>query len=105
MNKYRAQKVSVGGFNFDSKSEARRWGELKLMQSAHEIENIEVHPRYEIYVAGIHICGYIADFRYLDRRTGDTVIEDVKGVKTPAYILKKKLMRAVHGIEVREVKA
>lgn len=38
----------MDGFSFDSKSEARRWEELKLMQSAHEIENLEVHPQYEI---------------------------------------------------------
>ena len=45
---------------------------------------------------------YIADFRYKDHE-GETVVEDTKGVKTPVWIIKRKLMLRVHGIRIREV--
>ena len=48
-------------------------------------------------------CAYYADFTYIDKRTGETVVEDVKGVRTPEYKLKRKLMLYVHGIKIKEV--
>ena len=46
-------------------------------------------------------CSYIADFVYMER--GEKVVEDVKGVKTKDYIIKRKLMLFIHGIKVREI--
>lgn len=48
-------------------------------------------------------CFYVADFVYVDNATGETVVEDVKGVRTKDYIIKRKLMLWVHGIRIKEV--
>ena len=47
-------------------------------------------------------CRYVADFVYTDRATGQTVVEDTKGVRTKEYIIKRKLMLHVHGIRIKE---
>ena len=100
--KYGNVRVTVDGHNFDSKREARRYGELKLLQKAGKISALEVHPRYDIHVNDEKVCAYVADFAY---KTFDgKVVEDVKGVRTAIYRLKKKLMFAVHGIAIAEVK-
>jgi hypothetical protein len=103
MNKYRNIKTTVDGFVFDSKKEAARYQELKLMLRAGEIDCLDLQPKFVINVNEQRICTYIADFQYDDLRNDKTVVEDAKGVLTPAYRLKKKLMKAVHGIEVQEV--
>ena len=108
MNKYRAKKATVDWIRFDSQAEARRYGELKLMQRAKEITDLGVHPRFNLVVAGMQIAIYVADFRYYDFRAGKMVYEDVKSpitAKLPEYIIKKKLMRALYGIEIKEVRA
>ena len=104
-NKYRAVKVQDDGKTFDSKREHRRYCELKNLEFGGEIERLEVHPRYDLTVLGMKIGVYTADFRYLDRRSGETIVEDVKAPpsRTEAYQLRKKLMKAVHGIEIVEV--
>ena len=105
-NKYNAKKVKLDGFTFDSKAEARRYGELKLLQKAGKISKLDVHPKISIHVNDKFVCNYIADFNYYDQeRRGKNVYEDVKGVKTPVYNLKKKLVKAIYGIEIREIKA
>ena len=106
-SKYNAKPVKIDGLSFDSKKEARRYGELKLMEKAGEIRDLVFHPRYSFGVNGVHICEYEADFSYVpkerfDRICDREIVEDVKGYKTDVYKLKKKLMKAIHGIEVRE---
>jgi hypothetical protein len=93
---------------FDSKKEARRYQQLKLMEKAGEITGIKVHPKFPIMVNGEKICTYIADFEYWTKfknvsKCPERVIEDVKGVKTAVYQLKKKLMFACHGISIVEI--
>lgn len=103
MTKYRAKPVTIDGIRFASQAEARRYGELKLWQRDGGISGLAVHPRFALTVNGLKVCTYEADFEYW---IGETrVIEDVKGVLTPVYRLKKKLLRAVHGIEIKEVAA
>jgi hypothetical protein len=102
-NKYGATAVVVDGFRFDSKREAARWGELKLLQRAGLIAELERQIRYPMLVNDQLICTYVADFRYRDR--GRIVVEDVKSAITrrePTYRLKVKLLKALHGIEVFE---
>lgn len=105
MTKYNARRVQLDGHTFDSAAEARRYNELRLLELGGAIREIEVHPTWRIVVNGQHICRYSADFAYLDTATGARRVEDVKGVKTPVYRLKKRLMAAVHGIDVVEVAA
>jgi hypothetical protein len=100
-SKYRNVRVVVDGLKFDSKREAARWQELKLLERSGEIRDLERQQRYRLFVNGTHICDYVADFTYWVRR-GDYVVEDSKGVKTEGYRLKKKLMQALHGIEITE---
>jgi hypothetical protein len=102
MSKYHAIKTEVDGYIFASKREASRYSELKLLESAGEIFNLKLQPKFPIAVNKQKICTYIADFEY-ETKDGTIITEDVKGVKTPVYRLKKKLMKACFGIEITEV--
>ena len=102
--KYNAHKVELDGYRFDSRAEARRYQDLKLMEKAGEIAGLEFQPKYPGLVNGKHICDYYADFRYFDYAAGGYIVEDVKGVRTDVFILKKKLVEAIYGIKIREVK-
>lgn len=105
MTKYHAKRTPLNGFIFDSIAEAHRYSELKLAVDNGVISELKIHPRYPIEVNGVKVCAYIADFYYLDR-DGSPVVEDVKSNWTrtlPVYRLKRKLMKAVHGIEILEV--
>lgn len=106
--KYHAKKTELDGITFDSRKEAQRYAELKLLERSGAIHNLQRQVRYELIPAqkrdGKTIeraCHYIADFVY--EENGKTVVEDVKGYRTKEYVLKRKLMLQVHGIEVREV--
>jgi hypothetical protein len=109
-NKYSARKTTVDGIEFDSDAEARRYRELCLLERAGEITDLEMQVPYELqprHKAGrrvIRPITYIADFRYTDTRTGEVVVEDVKGVETEVFRIKAKMMLYVHGITVRKVK-
>jgi len=102
MNKYRAVKTEIDGQVFDSKREAMRWSELKMLERSKIISDLKRQVPYELRVNGVLICKYIADFVYLDQQ-GREVVVDVKGVRTPVYRLKSKLMLACHGLRVIEV--
>lgn len=99
-SKYRNIKVKVDGHTFDSKFEAARYGDLKLLQAAGEISGLQCQVPYRIEVGGMLICRYVADFVF--QRGEKLVVADAKGVRTDTYLLKKKLMRAVHGVEIEE---
>ena len=100
-NKYRAIKTVVDGITFASKAEARRYSQLKPLERAGAIACLQLQPRFDCVVNGKKICTYIADFKYA---TADGfTIEDVKGMKTPVYRLKKKLVEALHGITITEI--
>lgn len=101
-NKYRNIPTAVDGLQFSSKKEAKRFGELKLLQRAGKISDLRLQPTFAIVVCGSNICKYVADFQYVEN--GLVVVEDVKSTpsKTPVYRLKKKLMKAVFNIEILE---
>jgi hypothetical protein len=107
----------VDGIRFASKSEGRRYRELKLRERAGEIACLELQPEFPIEVLNpangeAILCGvYRADFRYRQKEIDEggfsgrwrLVIEDVKGMRTPIYKLKKKLVEALYGIRIVEV--
>ncbi len=95
--------VSFEGYQFDSQLEAKRYGELKLLQKAGAISKLEIHRRWGLHVNNIKIGEYEADFTYLEGN--QVVIEDTKGVSTPLYRWKKKHVLAEYNIEIREIKA
>ena len=116
-HKYGAKKAVVDGISFASQKEAGRYMDLKLLQRAGVIKDLELQPRYDVVVAGQKICYYLADFRYFDVEKGAQVVEDVKAMPktakgqkafkaTPAwrmYRLKKKLVEALYPIKITEV--
>ena len=107
-SKYGAVRVrTVDGIEHDSKKEAARWQELNLMLRARLIEDLQRQVRFELIPKqdGERACTYIADFVYIDRKTGEKIVEDVKSpaTRTEAYRIKRKLMLYVHGIRIREI--
>lgn len=100
-SKYRAVRTTVGGVTFASKKEAARYVMLKAMEQAGEISDLELQPSYPLKVNGVLICTYRGDFRYREK-DGTVVVNDVKGFLTPAYRIKKKLMKALYSIEILE---
>jgi hypothetical protein len=112
MTKYRAKRVVVDGIAFDSKREAARWSELKLMERAGLITALTRQESY-VLAQSVKLDGdkrarppirYLADFKYIDRDAKEWVVEDVKGHDTPMSRLKRHLMATVHGIVVRIVR-
>ena len=104
-HKYAAKAVTVDGHKFPSTAEARRYAHLKLLERAGQVVDIELQPRFPLVVQQKLICTYVADFRYIDVVRACTVVEDVKGVKTPLYTMKKKLVEALYpGIVIEEIK-
>lgn len=108
MRKYGNRKVERDGIVFDSVKECQRYCELKLMQRAGVISDLQLQVPYEL-IPTQRIDGklaekalnYVADFVY--KQNGQTVVEDTKGMRTRDYIIKRKLMLYVHGIRIREV--
>jgi hypothetical protein len=102
MSKYHAIKTEIDGRVFASRAEARRYSELCLLEKAGEISFLECQPSFQIFMNKKHICNYLADFKYTDK-SGVVIIEDVKGIKTPVYRLKKKLVEAQFNITITEI--
>ncbi len=93
----------VDGVRFDSKKEARRWGELLAMHKAGRITALQRQVRIPIRLNGVVVCRYVADFVYI--ANGQRVIEDVKSPITrmnPVYRLKRRMLAAM-GVEIQEV--
>ena len=111
MTKYRAIRTMVDGIYFDSKREANRYSELKMMEKAGIINSLKLQPEFKCVVNGKKVCTYKADFEYLmvdeegpQGQIGYYIVEDVKGFKTPVYRLKKKLVEALFpGTVIKEI--
>lgn len=120
-SKYRNVKTVVDGITFDSKKEAQRYAELRMMELSGEIENLECQKVYDLTIEDMHsigqhrgpvmvsICKYKADFSYSTPFRpgirGKDIVEDVKSEitrKNPVYRIKKKLMKAIYGIDILE---
>lgn len=105
MTKYRAVRTEVGGITFASKAEAKRYSQLKLLEKAGEIKNLQLQPKFPLTATRgktiTKIGNYIADFSYTEN--GGLVVEDVKGFKTPLYRWKKKHFEAEYNIKLREI--
>lgn len=120
-SKYHSEKVQIDGETFDSRREARRWMDLRLLERAGEIRDLRRQVKYILIPCQREApiitktgkekpgkviekeCSYLADFVYQDARTGETIVEDAKGFRTEVYRIKKKLMLYVHGIRITEV--
>lgn len=103
-SKYKAVKTVIDGIKFDSKAEARRYQDLRLLEMAREIKGLTLQPAFKFMYQDRAMFTYKADFSYFDCETKREVIEDVKGFETPVFRLKKKLIEAQHGIKIEIIK-
>lgn len=101
-NKYHAIPTLVDGIRFDSKKEAKRYQELKLLERAHQIRDLKLQVPFILLPKSEYgrDIKYVADFTYYE---GDKfIVEDVKGVRTSTYKVKKRLLAEKYGIKIRE---
>ena len=109
MNKYHNRKIVREGEAYDSVKEYRRAKELELLEKSGVIKDLKRQVRFEIIPSQRGEDGkvveravtYVADFVYFE--DGKLVVEDTKGYRTKDYIIKRKLMRYLLGINIREV--
>ena len=119
-NKYKSHKTSANGVIFDSKKEYNRYIELTLLSRSGAITSLKRQVKFELIPAQYEpdiisprgkvkkgklierAVSYIADFVYNDK-DGNIVVEDVKGMRTKDYIIKRKLLLYMHGIKIREI--
>lgn len=128
--KYKNKKVTVDGITFDSRKEANRYCELKMLERAGQITDLDLQKVFVLIPAQYEESGefytrgknagqpkrgkcleqavtYRADFYY--KENGKEVVEDVKGYRDPAsgayarFIIKRKLMLYIHGIRIKEI--
>lgn len=108
--KYHNTKTFINGIKFDSKLEAKRYTELKLLEKQGLIKDLTIQPSYELIPSfkknnkTYRKTQYIADFSYYDIDLDKTIVEDTKGFKTDVYLLKKKLFEYNYpNLTIREV--
>lgn len=104
-HKYNAKKTTIDGVTFDSKKEAQRYTVLQARVSAGEIHALQPQPRFELQPAFKDVRGktvraiyYVADFQYVEN--GHIIVEDVKGMETAVFKLKRKLFLYRYGRQV-----
>jgi hypothetical protein len=113
--KYHNQFATVDGHRFASQREARRYAELRVLERAGIIRDLELQPEFVLYalvarslagdglISGVHPVGsYFGDFRYRDA-AGAVIVEDAKGMKTPLYQFKRRMVEVQYGIVIQEV--
>lgn len=95
MNKYNNKKTQIDMYVFDSVAESKRYKELALLEKAGEIKDLKLQPKF-LLQDGFRKNGktyrkieYIADFMYIEN--GKVIIEDVKGMETEVFKLKRKI--------------
>lgn len=109
--KYKNKKTIVDDIQFDSKLEAKRYNELKLLEKLGKIKELKLQPSFELIPSfkkngkTFRKAIYKADFSYIDTETGETIIEDTKGYVTDLYKLKKKIFEyKFQNLTIREIK-
>lgn len=109
MNKYHNKKIIYDGIKFDSIKEKNRYIELKLLERAGLIKNLQLQYEFELQPAfilnkkKIRKISYIADFYYFDNELNDFIIEDTKGMRTEVYKIKKKMFEYKYKKEIKEI--
>ena len=100
--KYKAQKTEVNGIKFASKLESERFKQLKLLESAGAISDLKLQVEFQVFKGYINpdtgaktrSTTYVADFAYIDVENHLQVVEDTKGMETPEFRLKWKLVQS-----------
>lgn len=105
INKYHAKKIKIDGIQFDSKSESERYSELLILQKAGVIKNLVLQPKFELQASfkyqgkAQRAIYYIADFQY-ETKDGKIIVEDVKGMETTEFKIKKKMFLKRYGDKI-----
>lgn len=110
--KYHNKKIVIDGIIFDSKKEGMRYKALKSLEKNGKIQDLQLQVKFVLipsqkeFISGKERvvereCSYIADFVYT--QNGCKVVEDVKGMRTAEYIIKRKLMLYVYKIKIKEL--
>lgn len=105
--KYGNKKMVIDGIKFASQREGTRYCELKLLLKQGLIQNLEMQKKFLLIPTQkslgktLSLAAYYADFVYTEN--GQQVIEDAKGMRTTEYILKKKMMKFILGLDIKEV--
>lgn len=120
-NKYNNRKIIYEDKVFDSRKEASRYRDLKMMEAAGLIKDLRQQVKFELIPTqrepdtigpkgGVKKgkviekeCSYYADFVYYDNELQQQIVEDTKGVRTKEYIIKRKLMLYIHGVKIKEI--
>ena len=110
-SKYGNRKTAFDGKVFDSMKEANRYRELLILQRTGKIKDLDRQVKSTLLPNQTDGNGktveravnYYADFVYTDTATGKQVVEDVKGIRTAEYIIKRKLMLSRYGIKIIEI--
>ena len=102
MSKYHAKRTEVDGITFASKKEANRYQELKLLEKAKQIRDLQMQVPFPLIKKSPYgrEIKYYADFVYFENDR--MVVEDTKGYRTDVYKLKKRLMAELYGITIKE---
>jgi hypothetical protein len=95
--KYNAKGTHTPDGYFDSKGELKRWGELKWLEKANQITNLQRQIKFKFEVNGIEISTYVADYQYNEPGTAKPIIEEFKGHWTPEAKIKARLFKALYG--------
>ena len=110
-SKYGNRKTAFDGKVFDSMKEANRYRELLILQRTGKIKDLDRQVKFTLLPSQKDANGktierpinYYADFVYTDTATNEQIVEDVKGIRTAEYIIKRKLMLSVYGIRIIEI--
>ena len=102
MTKYHAKKTTIDGITFDSRLEAERFQQLRLLEQAGEINNLTLQPEFQIFIGRrdsktgekVKSRYYVGDFMYIDKTGHKVIVEDTKGVETPEFRLKWDLVKS-----------
>ena len=109
-SKYHSRKITVDGVSYDSKKEYNRYRELSMLEDAGIIHDLKRQVKFELLPSQRDLTtgkvierpvSYIADFVYFEGER--LIVEDVKGIRTKDYILKRKMLLYFHGIRIKEV--
>ena len=95
---------TMDGIVFASKKELKRYAELKLLQRAGEVQDLELQPEFRVSINDQHYCTYTADFAYTQK--GERIVEELKSTgtaKDAAYRLRKKAAELFYGIKIKVI--
>jgi len=102
--KYGNKKTVVDGITFDSKREAQFYCSLKQLERAGQVYEVELQKPFALTIDGKLICTYKADFAFFDAIQKRIRVVDIKGVVTKEFSIKRKLMKAIYGIDVEVIR-